>query len=103
MGEGDLAAAGAGQVGVDDGPVLDEDLGGHGPGGGCRGHGQGIVHVLSGAGRRTLEPGGPVLVGVTVLVVSGVGGLALGVGGGRGRGVRRRCRRQVGARNVLDG
>ena len=32
VGEGDLAAAGAGQVAVDDGPVLNEDLGGYGPG-----------------------------------------------------------------------
>ena len=102
VGEGDLAAAGAGQVGVDDGAVLNEDLGGYGPGGGGSGHGQGIVHVLGGAGRRTLEPGSAVLVGVTVLVVSGVGGLALGVGGGRGCGVRRRGRRKVGAGDVLD-
>ena len=103
VGEGDLAAAGTGQVSVDDGPILDEDLGGHGPGGGGRGYGQGVVHVLGGAGCRTLEPGGAVLVGVTVLVMSGVAGLALSVGGGRGCGVRRRGRRQVGARDVLDG
>ena len=95
VGEGGLAAAGAGQVAVDDGTVLDEDLGGHGPGGGGRGHGQGVVHVLGGAGRRPLEPDGSLLAAVALQVVRGVGGQTLGVRRGRGSGVRRRGRRKV--------
>ena len=102
VGEGDLAAAGAGQVAVDDGAVLDEDLGGDGPGGGGRGHGQGVVHVLGGAGGCTLEAHGAVLAAVALQVVGGVGGQTLGVGGGRGSGARRRGRGKVGAGDVLD-
>ena len=37
---------------VDDRPVLDEDLGGHGPRGGRRRHGQRLLHVPRRAGRR---------------------------------------------------
>ena len=102
MGEGHLAAAGAGQVAVDDGAVLDEDLSGDGPGRGGRGHGQGIVHVLGGAGGRALETDGAVLAAVALQIVGGVGGQALGVGGGRGSGVRRRGRGKIGAGDVLD-
>ena len=48
VGEGDLAADGARQVGVDEGPVFDEELGGDLALGGGRGDGQRGLHVLGG-------------------------------------------------------
>ena len=57
VGERHLAAAGAGQVVVDDDPVVPEQLDRDRPDRGRGGDGQGVVHVGDGAGGRAAEHG----------------------------------------------
>ena len=102
--EGHLAADRACQVGVDEGAVLDEELGGNlalGRGGGDR---QGGVHVLRGGARGGLQDAGFVLGGGGVGEREGGAPVLLpGVGAGcLGEGDRRRGR-QVRARDGDDG
>ena len=77
VGEGDLAAAGAGEVVVDDGAVVPQQLDGHRADRGRRRHRERGVHVLRGPGGRAAEHG----VGRLVLAVAGAaGGASLATG-----------------------
>ncbi|MCY1226888.1 hypothetical protein D9M72_391380 [compost metagenome] len=78
--EGNLAAAGAGQVGVDDHAVVDQQLGRNGADAGGRGNFQAGDHVGSDGLRRSAEDGDD------VLFRSGGGLDVLGQLGGDGRG-----------------
>ena len=101
--EGDLAADGARQVGVDEGPVFDEELGGDLALGGGRRDGQRGLHVLGGRAGGGLQDAELVLGGSALeeregrapVLLARVGAGGLGERGGRGG-------RQVGARDGDD-
>src|SRR3546814_1362270 len=71
--EGDLAAAGAGEMVVDDGAVVEQQLDRHRTHTGGGGHGEARVHVLGGAGGRPTEDDLLDLTGTGGLVVDEIG------------------------------
>ena len=84
-----LAAAGAGEVVVDDDPVVPEQLDRHRADAGGRRHGEADVHVLHGAGRRAAQHGERRLVGGLGLAAGSGSGLGFGHRAGAARGLRR--------------
>ena len=102
--ERDLAADGARQVRVDEGPVFDQELGWDLALGGGRGDGERRLHVLGGRARRRLEDvqlvvrGGALeeREGRSSVLLARVGAGGLGDGGGRGGW-------QIGTRHGDDG